>query len=257
MKHNILKDKIAKGEPTIGAAISFPSPNLVDFCGFAGFEWIFIDAEHGPIGWTECLEMCRACDSHGMSSIVRVAKLDHELIMTYLQTGVMGVAVPHVNTAEQAEEVVKAARYYPEGRRGCDEGRRSSGYGMSESASEYFARSNREILVAVWIEEVEGMNNLDEILEVPGVDAVHFGYGDLALSMGYPGHPDHPAVRESLAEGRRKVVASDKALIGEPTDAAKAKKMIEEGVLLVSTPIAAMWATLFKDYLAEVRELPR
>ncbi len=100
MQDNTLKDKIAKGEPAIGAAISFSSPDLVDFCGFAGFEWIFIDAEHGPIGWTECLEMCRACESHGMSSIVRVAKLDHELIMTYLQTGVMGIAVPHINTAE-------------------------------------------------------------------------------------------------------------------------------------------------------------
>ncbi len=122
---------------------------------------------------------------------------------------------------------MKAARYYPEGRRGCDEGRRSSGHGMLESAAGYFARPNREILVAVWIEEVEGMNNLDEILEVPGVDAVHFGYGDLALSMAYSGHPDRPAARESLPEGRRKAVASDKALIGEPADAAKAKKMIE------------------------------
>jgi len=89
MKHNILKDKIAKGEPAIGAAISFPSPGLVDFCGFAGFEWIFIDAEHGPIGWTECLEMCRACDSHGMSSIVRVAKLDHELMALLYRTSIL------------------------------------------------------------------------------------------------------------------------------------------------------------------------
>lgn len=253
MKHNILKDKIARGEPAIGAAIGFPSPDLVDFCGFAGFDWIFICAEHGPIGWMECLSMCRACDSHGMSSIVRVAKLDHELIMTYLQTGAMGVAVPHINTAEQAEAVVKAARYHPEGRRGCDEGYRSSGYGLVESAEEYFAGSNQEVLVAIWVEETTGMGNLDEILEVPGVDAVHFGPGDLALSMGYPGRPDHPAVQEALAEGRRKVLTAGKAMIGEPADADGAKRMIEEGVLLISTQMTTMWGNLFKSYLKEVR----
>ena len=253
MRHNMLKDKISRGEPAIGAAIGFPSAGLVDFCGFAGFEWIFIDAEHGPIGWTECLAMCRACDSHGMSSIVRVAKLDHELIMTYLGTGVMGVAVPHINTAKQAEAVVKAAKYCPEGRRGCDPGYRSSGYGLLESAADYFARSNREVLVAIWVEEVEGMKNLDEILTVPGIDAVHFGPGDLALSMGFPGHSDHPAVQEALAEGRSKVLASGKALIGEPADAATARRMIQEGVLLLSTQTTAMWGTLFKDYLAGIR----
>jgi 2-keto-3-deoxy-L-rhamnonate aldolase RhmA len=253
VKHNLLKDKIAKREPAIGAAIGFPSPDLVDFLGFAGFEWIFIDAEHGPIGWNECQAMCQVCDSHGMSSIVRVHKLDHELIMTYLQTGVMGVAVPHVNTVAQAEAVVKAARYAPQGRRGCDAGARSSGYGLQVTDAEYFARSNTEVLVAVWVEEVEGMQNLDEILRVPGIDAVHFGSGDLALSMGLPGRSDDPRVQQAVVEGRRKVLASGKALIGEPADAETAKRMIEDGVLLISTQVSSMWQRLFSSYLAEVK----
>ena len=255
MRHNVVKEKVLRGEPAIGAAVSFPSPELVELYGLLGFEWIFIDAEHGPIGYLECQEMARACDAQGLSSIVRVPKLDHSLIAKYLETGVQGVAVPHINTAEQAEAVVAAARYYPEGRRGHDVGAsRSSAYNLLESPLEYLNRSNRELIVAVWVEEVEGMNNLDAILRVPGVDAVHFGPGDLALSMGKPGRPDHPEVQASLAEGRRKVKAAGKLLIGEPSDAATARQLIADGVLLVSTQVMAMLAGTVRTYLANVQK---
>jgi 4-hydroxy-2-oxoheptanedioate aldolase len=248
-----MKEKVLRGEPAIGAAIGLPSPELVEFCGLMGFEWIFIDAEHGPIGWVECQAMCRACDTLGVSSIVRVPKLDHSLIAKYLETGVLGVAVPHINTAEEAKAVVRAARYAPEGRRGCDAGSsRSSAYGLVEPARDYFAHSNQEILVAVWVEEVEGMKNLDEILLVPGVDAVHFGPGDLALSMGFPGQSDHPDVQATLAQGRGKVLAAGKVLIGEPADVASAKQMLDDGVLLISTQITRMWADTACAYLASL-----
>ena len=254
MRHNAVKEKVLRGEPSIGAAISFPSPELVELYGLIGFEWIFIDAEHGPIGYPECQAMVRACDAHGLSSIVRVPKLDHSLIAKYLETGALGVAVPHINTPEQARAVVDAARYVPEGRRGCDAGAsRSSAYNLIESPTEYFAHSNRELLVAVWVEEVEGMKNLDAILKVPGVDAVHFGPGDLALSMGLPGGTDHPAVKAALAEGRQKVRAAGKALIGEPSDVATARAYLAEGVQLVSTQVTAMLTNTARAYLAELK----
>ncbi len=250
MRHNHVKEKVLRGEPAIGAALGFPSPELVDLCGWLGFEWIFIDAEHGPIGWPECQAIARACDAHGMSSIVRVPKLDHSLIAKYLETGVLGVAVPHINTAEQAEAVVRYARYAPLGQRGCDAGSsRSSAYGVVEPASNYFARSNREVLVAIWVEEVEGMKNLAEIVQVPGVDAIHFGPGDLALSMGHPGQPEHPEVQEALQEGVRVVKGAGKVRIGEPEDAAAAQKMLDDGVLLLSTQLTRMWAQTARQYL--------
>jgi 4-hydroxy-2-oxoheptanedioate aldolase len=253
MRQNAVKAKVLQGEPAIGAAIGLPSPELVEICGLLGFEWIFIDAEHGPIGWAECQAMCRACDAQGMSSIVRVPKLDHTLIMTYLQTGPLGVAVPHINTAEEAEAVVRAARYYPEGRRGCDSGARSSAYNLIESEPDYFARSNREILVAVWVEGVEGIGNLDEILQVPGIDAVNIASGDLALSMGLPGRSDHPDVQGVVAEARKKVLAAGKVVIGEPSDAASAQQMIADGILLISTEVQGMWVNTTRAYLNELQ----
>jgi len=252
MRHNRLKDTKARGEPTIGAAIAMPSPDLVDFCGFLGFEWIIMDGEHGPIGPSECLAMCRVCEAHGMSSIVKVPRLEPELIMAYLRTGVMGIVVPHVNTAEAAEMVVRAARYPPEGERGSDMGCRASGYAPVAIDTQYSARYNREILVGILVEDTMGMDNLDAILQVSGIDAVHIGPGDLAGSMGYSNR-DHPAVQEVVAEGRRKVLAAGKMLFGGAADAATARQLIGQGALLIHTRVTEMWGNLSAAYLKEVR----
>jgi 4-hydroxy-2-oxoheptanedioate aldolase len=227
---------------------------MVEFSGWLGFDYVFIDAEHGPIGYPECKAMVRACEARGMSSIVRVPKLDHSLIAKYLETGVLGVAVPHINTAEQAEVAVESARYAPDGRRGCDAGAsRSSAYGLIEPACEYFVHSKQETLVAVWVEEVEGMRNLDKVLQVPGVDLVDSGSGDLALSMGLPGLSDHPDVQAAVAEGRRKVVAGGKALIAEPGDATSAEEALALGALLLTTDVQELWANAARSYLDKVR----
>jgi 4-hydroxy-2-oxoheptanedioate aldolase len=254
MQRNIMKEKVLRGEPCIGASIGMPSPEIVEFCGWLGFDYVFIDAEHGPIGFPECQAMVRACEARGMSSMVRVPKLDHSLIAKYLETRVLAVAVPHINTPEQAELAVKSARYAPLGRRGCDAGAsRSSAYGLEESSREYFARSNEEILVAVWIEEVEAIENLDAILQVPGVDVVNFGPGDLALSMGLPGQSDHPDVQAAVAEGRKKVVEAGKVLIAEPGDVASAQEALAHGALLLTSDVQGMWARVTRAYLDEVR----
>jgi 4-hydroxy-2-oxoheptanedioate aldolase len=247
-----LKDKIASGKPSIGASIAMASPDLVDFCGFLGFEWIIMDAESGPIRPSECLAICRVCEAHGMVPIVKVPRPDPEVIQAYLCTGARGIMVPHVNTAEVAQKVVDAARYPPEGRRGHDMGSRSSGYAPAAIDAEYLARSNRELLVGVLIENETGMANLEAILEIPGIDALYIGPGDLAISMGYQDR-DHPVVQQMIAEGRQKILASGKALFGGAADASTAKQMIEQGALLIHTRVTEMWGNITKNYLREVR----
>ena len=202
-----LKDKIASGIPSIGASIAMALPDLVDFCGSLGFEWIIVDAEAGPIGPSECLAICRVCEAHGMAPIVKVPRLDAEAIQAHLRMGAKGIMVPHVNTAEDAQAVVDAARYPPDGQRGHDMGSRSSGYAPVAVDPDYLARSNREILVGVVIENETGVANLEAILEISGIDALYIGPGDLAISMGYQDR-DHPVVQEVIAEGRRKILAS-------------------------------------------------
>jgi 4-hydroxy-2-oxoheptanedioate aldolase len=256
VRHNAIKEKAMRREPVIGAVIPFPSPELVEFCGYLGFEYAFIDAEHGPIGALECQTLVRACEATGMSSIVRVPQLDRELIMTFLQTGVQGIAAPHITTAQEAQALVEAARYYPEGRRGCDVGARASGYNLLEPPSDYFARANREILVAAWIEDVTGLQNLDEILAVPGIDAFCFGFCDLALSLGLPGRHDHPTVRAALEMGWGKVLSAGKLLIGEPASLEAAQEMLARGACLLSTQVLPMLAAEARSYLAGLRFAP-
>jgi len=198
--------------------------------------------------------MVRACDAQGMSSIVRVPKLDHALIMQFLETGVQGVAVPHIISVQDAEAAVAAARFPPEGRRGHGVGStRASGSGLSETYSDYFALSNREVLVAAWIEDKKAFENLNEILQVPGIDAICFGGGDLSLDMGYVGRKGHPEVQDVLAEGKKKVLAAGKALIGEPADAATARRMLDEGYVMLTTQVREMWAGASLAYLRELR----
>jgi 2-keto-3-deoxy-L-rhamnonate aldolase RhmA len=248
-----IKDKIASGKPSIGATIAMASPDLVDFCGFLGFEWIVMDAEAGPIGPSDCLAICRVCESHQMVPIIKVPRSEAEVIQAYLCTGAGGVVVPHVSTAEAAQEVVDAARYPPEGRRGHDMGSRSSGYAPVAIDTEYLARSNRELLVGVLIENKTGMANLEAILEISGIDAFGIGPGDLATSMGYQDR-DHPVVQQMIAEGRRKILAAGKAMFGGAVDVATARQMIDQGVLLIHTRVTEMWGDITRNYLQATRD---
>ena len=210
-----------------------------------------MDAESGPIHPSDCLAICRVCEAHGMVPIVKVPRPDPGVIQAYLCTGAGGIMVPHVDTAEVAQRVVDAARYPPEGRRGHDMGSRSSGYAPVAIDAEYLARSNRQLLVGVLIENETGLANLEAILEIPGIDALYIGPGDLAISMGYQDR-DHPVVQQVIAEGRQKILASGKALFGGAADVATARQMIDQGALLIHTRVTEMWGDITRNYLREI-----
>ena len=145
------------------------------------------------------------------------------------------------------------AQYPPEGRRGHDMGSRSSGYAPVAIDSEYLARTNRELLVSVLIENETGMANLEAILEISGIDAFGIGPGDLASSMGYQDR-DHPVVQQMIAEGRQKILAAGKAMFGGAADVATARQMIDQGVLFIHTRVTEMWGNITRNYLQAIRD---
>ena len=257
MRPNPVRMKIHQRVPSVGATLAWPSPPLVEFCALAGFEWVLIDAEHGPIDVRSCEEMVRAAECFGIVPIVRVPTNDRIQIMHYLQVGVAGIAVPHINSRDDAERVVAAVKYYPEGSRYADTGARAADYGLLRPNHELYQESNRETLIIIWVEERRALENLDQILEVEGIDAVNIGPSDLALTLGHPGRPDHPEVQEMIAEARRKIVASGKALVGETRDVASVPALLEAGALLISTSAKHLWYESMKDYLASFQEVTR
>src|SRR5690606_15800444 len=123
------------------------------------------------------------------------------------ERGVRGVQVPHVSSAAQAREVVEAVRFHPQGRRGLAARTRPAGYGIGVSLDEYVREANRDTLICIQIEDLEGLRNLDELLSVDGVDVFFLGPSDLSQSLGHPGEVDHPEVRDAMDEAFARIRA--------------------------------------------------
>src|SRR5262252_2391974 len=187
MRENTLKQRLYAGKAAFGVMCTFPSPPVVEMLGRLGFDWILLDNEHGSIT-VDTAEACiAAAELTGMAPIV--------------DRGAWGVQVPHVNTAAEARAAVDAVKYAPDGHRGIFSGGRSAGYGFRGSTADYARDANRETLVCLMLEEVEAIENLPDLVGVPGVDVYFIGSGDLSQSMGHTGQQAHPDVQKMMERG--------------------------------------------------------
>jgi 4-hydroxy-2-oxoheptanedioate aldolase len=192
------------------------APRLVEWAALAGFDYVLIDAEHGPIDPAACEDLVRAAEVMNVTPIVRVPDNNDKLILRYLDVGVQGIMVPQVNTVEDAERAVGAVKYAPLGRRGLA-GSRAASYGVGTSLAEYTRRANDETMVLVQIENIKAMPHLDNILRVEGIDVFELGQADLSQSMGFPGETGRPEVVAAVDAIVSRVLAAGK-LIGDTTN---------------------------------------
>lgn len=177
--------RLHAGQPLLtGPFLGVPSPMVVEIACGSGPDFVCIDMEHGPISPETGENMVRAAAVHRVPALVRVPGVDAVAIGQALDWGAVGVLVPRVNTAAEAEAVVEAARYPGQGSRGAGPGR-ASGYGRNIGAE--LARAQAETVVAIQIETVAALNNLAAILAVPGVDLIFVGPGDLGVGLGAQG----------------------------------------------------------------------
>jgi 4-hydroxy-2-oxoheptanedioate aldolase len=182
--------------PLAGMFVGLPSPALVEMCGYAGFDFVVIDNEHGPQSLETTEHMIRAARCAGTIPVVRTQEAQ---ILRVLDAGASGVQVPMVETAEQARRIVEACKYPPLGKRSSAFTARAGGYTFFGGPAQ-IERSNQGVAIILMVESVEAVRNLDGILAVEGVDALFVGLSDLALSMGHPGDNLHPRVQETLAD---------------------------------------------------------
>lgn len=254
MIENHFKQQIRSGEPVFGFYLWFASPELVEFMGIAGLDYVFIDAEHYAFGLETTQALARAAVYTGMTPIVRVPKNDPEIILGYLETGVQGIIVPHVNTAHDAHAIVDAVKYYPAGKRGAGSGTRAASYGLTQTSTEYFAEANRQTLIIALVEEEEGMQNMDEILAVDGIDCVSIGAGDLAMSMGFPGEKDNPQVRQLVKQARAQIKASHKVMGATVATPEAARQALADGALYITMSFGNVLGNTVHDFLAKAKE---
>ncbi|MEE2710070.1 MAG: aldolase/citrate lyase family protein [Gemmatimonadota bacterium] len=194
---NQLKEKLRNGEVTYGISIGTPCLDIVEMTSKMPFDWIWFDAEHAPLN-VEILEpMLQVARGGDITPLVRVPWNDMVHIKKALDIGAEGLIIPWVNNREQAEMAVKAAKYPPMGLRGV--GPKFINV-TGDDLAEYIRTANDEGFVMVQIETTEAVDNLEEILTTPGVDAFLIGPSDLAASMGHLGDMVHPAVQDKIAE---------------------------------------------------------
>lgn len=209
MRENRIQTCLSEGRSAVGASLNIYSPHLVELIGSMGFDWVFIDCEHGSMSDSEAENMMRAAETYGIAPVVRVAANEPQLILRMLDAGAMGIVVPHVDTVEDARRATAAAKYPPLGERGSNYGTgRNNQYGAgTSSAVEYYAQSNERTILFALIESQSGVDNIDDILSVDGIDATWLGPADMALSMGMP---EQQVVDEALDMVVSKTVAAGK-----------------------------------------------
>ncbi len=196
VRKNTLKQKLAAGEQVIGVFMPVPSPVMVEVSAVAGFDFVLIDNEHGPIGTETAYAMVLAAETHGITAIARVGNRDKQEVLKFLDLGVQGIMSPQVNTAEDAEYAIASSRYVPRGTRGLAGGR-AFNFGVGQAPSEAARQLNEEMLSLVQFEHIDALKELEQIVQVPDLDLLFVGPNDLAQSMGRPGEPGHPEVTEA------------------------------------------------------------
>lgn len=182
--------RLRNGERLWGTMLSLPSGAVAEILADAGFDWLFVDAEHGALATSDLLAIMQAA-SRQVPCVVRVAAPDELPIKAALDLGAAGIIAPQVNTPERAAAVVRSARYAPAGARGVGLAR-AHGYGMR--FAEYIESANERTAVIVQAEHALAVDNIEQIVEVDGVDAVLVGPYDLAASLGRMGQVHDPAV---------------------------------------------------------------
>ena len=258
MKKNRVKNRLRSGKPSIGLLVTTGHPDLAEIYAKCGFDWLFLDTEHGNIGRETLHSMIQAIEASDCVPIVRVLCNDPAQIKVPLDMGALGIIIPQVNTKEEASKAVRSCKYGPEGIRGCSP-RRASDYYLK--LQEYIESANQEVMVIPQIESMQAVNEIDEILSVEGIDAISIGSWDLSssISMDYlrllgTDEFPHPKVKEEM---RKVTDACQRMHIPVVTGAANAEdanRLIDKGnnLILLGEDI-----DLYQAYRKELSKIRR
>lgn len=195
-----LKDKLRRGELALGTWVNvFHGPALIRMLGTAGFDFVSLDMQHSPVTLETIADECMIARLCGITPLVRSYNpLDFRLNSRLLDIGAGGLVVPDVETPELVEETVKSLRYFDGGTRGFVNMSYASGFSPNSVSS--MAKSDEQAVLVVQIESARGVERIDEILSVPGIDVVVIGRGDLAHELNVSCQLDHPLVSKMVAK---------------------------------------------------------
>ncbi len=223
------RSRLRRGDRLLGTLVTLASPATAEILADVGFDWLFVDAEHGPLETREILGILQAVGDR-VPCIVRVPSADEVAIKKVLDLGAAGIIAPQVNTAEEAADVVRFSRYAPQGTRGVGLAR-AHGYGFR--FQEYLETANDRVAVIVQAEHAAAVENIESITEVEGIDAVLLGPYDLAASLGRMGRVDDPVVTGAIERVTEACLAAGIPLGYFGVTAAAVRPYIARGFTLI------------------------
>jgi 2-dehydro-3-deoxyglucarate aldolase/4-hydroxy-2-oxoheptanedioate aldolase len=253
MMDTTFRTKLIAGNRLVGTVVSLPTPEVVELLAGLGFDWLFIDGEHGPIGIHAAQSMLQAAGS-GFPCLVRVPVGNEEWLKKVLDLGATGVIVPQVHNAAQAEEVVRHCKYPPTGNRGVGVAR-AHAYG--NRFGEYLAQANEHTTVVVQAESAEAVENIEAIVQVPGIDAILVGPFDLSASLGKTGQLTDPVVQSAIGAITQACLAAGVRLGAFGVDPAAVQPFVELGYTLIAVGLDTMFlSTSASETLSAVKKAP-
>jgi 2-dehydro-3-deoxyglucarate aldolase/4-hydroxy-2-oxoheptanedioate aldolase len=202
MRVNKVKQALKEGKLQLGCSVSnIRSPEITRILAAAGLDWTYLDSEHGGFDLETLQDMARAANDNGLCPIIRVAELQYALVARALDCGAQGVLFPRVESPEVLAQAISWTKFPPLGVRGFGLQPTHLNYEM-RTMPEIIAHMNEHVMVVLQIETVTAMNRVDELLSVPGVDAVMIGPADLSISLGVPGQFEHPTMIAAIEKIR-------------------------------------------------------
>lgn len=242
IRPNRIKQKLADGG--VACIVSgLSDPDGIDAFGPNGFDGVWLEGEHGAADASRLGDLTRACDIWGMTSVVRVNRNDQALIYRTLDCGATGICVPHVDTREEAQNVVDGGKFAPAGKRGMYTSRQ--GYGVDN----FFAEANEQSLLIVLIEDIKAIGNLDEILTVDHIDVFFVAPTDLAQSMGHNADTAHPEVQDTITDAIARINAAGR-VAGFTTSNDQVADYVGRGARVVLTSVGAWLGAGARDFIA-------
>lgn len=203
MRPNRIRRKLAENQAVFGVNLQIDSPWLVEIIGYAGFDYVMLDCEHGFAAYN-LPTLILAAEAIGLTPIVRLPGHERSIVLPPLEAGAGGVQVAMVNTADEARALVHEVKFAPLGGRGFSNVTRAAHYGGLVT-DDYLEGANRETLLIVQLETRQALENVGEIAAVPGVDVIFFGPGDLSQSLGVAGALNSDLVRGAIREAIQRI----------------------------------------------------
>jgi 2-dehydro-3-deoxyglucarate aldolase/4-hydroxy-2-oxoheptanedioate aldolase len=221
---------VKNGELLLGTVLTLPSPETAELLSKAGFDWLFVDMEHTALGVKDVQRILQTVGEK-FPCLVRVPFLDEVWIKKVLETGPAGIIVPHVNTTEEAEKMIRWSKYPPEGTRSVGISR-AQGYGLN--LEEYMSKANQSLILVSQVEHIEAVKNLEAFSKISGLNAVFVGPYDLSGSVGKLGKVEDPEVHGLIQDVQANCSKAGMVTGIFGKDAEAVKPYIEIGYSLVA-----------------------